>query len=177
MTLATGRGWLGAILGVGTIAVLLPLTTFLVAAWLLGWQLQAVETGSMSPTYPIGSLLVVGQVDPSDVDAGMAMVFEDPALPGRLVVHRVVSRTPGTELQFLTKGDANTTVDPRPVPARFVRGRILWSISQLGTVLTWLQWPRSLIVLVLIPGALLAFLEIRARRPRRGAIQVGGTST
>jgi signal peptidase len=146
------------------VVVLLPLATFLVAAWLLGWQLQSVETGSMAPTYPIGSLLVVGQVDPSDVEPGMALVFEDPRMPGRLVVHRVVGQAPGAELQFLTKGDANAAADAGPVPARLVRGRILWSISRLGTLLSWLQWPRSLVVLVLIPGALLAALELRARR-------------
>jgi signal peptidase I len=46
----------------------LPFTTFAVASWLLGWQLQPVLSGSMEPTYPVGSLLVVGQVDPADVE-------------------------------------------------------------------------------------------------------------
>jgi signal peptidase I len=49
-----------AVLGV---AVALPLATFLVSLWLKGWQLVTVQSGSMAPTYPIGSLLVVEPID------------------------------------------------------------------------------------------------------------------
>ena len=160
------RGWLGATLGVLVLVVLVPLTTFLVASWLLGWQLASVQTGSMSPTFAVGSLVVVGPVDPADVEVGMAIAFEDPGAPGRLVTHRVVGLAPGAELAFITKGDANATADPRPVPARFIRGRALWHITYLGTVMDWLQWPRSFLLLVVIPSAALLLLEVRARLPR-----------
>ena len=161
------RGWLGATLGVVSIALLLPLTVFLVAAWLLGWQLQSVQSGSMTPTYSIGSLLVIGQIDAGDVESGMAIVFEDPREPGRLVTHRVVRTTPGETMQFVTQGDANATADPTPVPARLVRGRVLWEVSHLGSMLDWMQWPRSFVLLVVAPGLLLVALEWRARRQRR----------
>lgn len=166
----TSRGWLAATLGVGVIAVLLPLATFLVAAWLLGWQLQSVQSGSMAPTYPVGSLLVVGQIDAADVEPGMAIVFEDPGEPGRLVTHRVVGRAGGDSLAFTTRGDANATTDPMPVHARLVRGRVLWSVSSLGSLLDWLQWPRSFVLLVALPTALLLLAEVKAllarARPR-----------
>lgn len=161
---AMTRGWLGATLGVVVVALLLPLTIFLVAIWLLGWQLQSVQSGSMSPTFSVGSLLVVGQVDPADVEPGMAITFEDPAAAGKLVTHRVVKVAPGQELAFVTKGDANAVADPVPVPARLVRGRVLWQVSQLGTLLDWLQWPRSFALLVVLPGIVLVWLEWRARR-------------
>jgi signal peptidase len=166
---AMTRGWLAATLGVVSIALLLPLTVFLVAAWLLGWQLQSVQSGSMTPAYPIGSLLVIGQIDAGDVEPGMAIVFEDPREPGRLVTHRVV-RTTAETLQFVTQGDANATADPTPVPARLVRGRVLWGVSHLGSLLDWLQWPRSFVLLVVGPGILLGLLEWRTRRDRAGAV-------
>jgi signal peptidase len=152
----------------------LPLATFLVAVWLLGWQLQHVESGSMSPTYPVGSLLVTAQVDPADVAIGMPIVFEDPREPGRLITHRVVARAPGPELAFITRGDANATVDPAPVAARLVRGRVLWHVTLLGTVLDWLQWPRAFLLLVVIPCALLVVADLRSRGigRRRGASSV-----
>ncbi|HJP88317.1 MAG TPA: signal peptidase I [Candidatus Limnocylindrales bacterium] len=160
------RGWLGATLGVVTVVLLVPLTVFLVASWLLGWQLVSVQTGSMSPTFDVGSLVVLGPVDPADVEVGMAIAFIDPADPGRLVTHRVVGLAPGTELSFLTKGDANATADPNAVPARLIRGRALWHITYLGTVMDWLQWPRSFLVLVVAPSLLLAVAELRSRRGR-----------
>jgi signal peptidase len=158
------RGWLGATLGVVTLALLIPLTIFLVAAWLLGWQLTSVQTGSMTPTFGVGSLVVVGPVDPADVEVGMVIAFQDPADATRLVAHRVVGRAPGADLAFITRGDANATADAVPVPARLVRGRTLWHITYLGTAMDWLQWPRSFLLLVVAPGVLLVLSELRARR-------------
>lgn len=160
------RGWQTATLA-AVFVTLVPLATFLVSVWLLGWQLQHVESGSMSPTYPVGSLLVTAQVDPADVEVGMPIVFEDPREPGRLVTHRVVGVAPGSELMFLTRGDANATNDPAPVPARLVRARVLWHVTLLGAVLDWLQFPRSFVLLVLVPGLALVWLEWRQRRARR----------
>jgi signal peptidase len=145
------------------VSLLLPLATFLVATWLLGWQLQAVLSGSMSPTYPVGSLLVVGQIDASDVRAGMAIVFEDPLEPGRLVTHRVVGPVPDDASAFRTRGDANAALDPVAVPARLVRGRVLWSVSILGAALDWLKWPNGFVLLVVVPGAILLASEVRRR--------------
>lgn len=170
------RGWLSATLGVAAIAVLLPLAIFLVGAWLLGWQLQHVQSGSMSPTYPVGSLLVTAQIDAADVRPGMPIVFQDPREPGRLVTHRVVRVAAGETLQFVTQGDANAAADGAPVPARLVRGRVLWQVSHLGTLLDWLQWPRSFLILVLAPGLALAVLEWRSRRDGR-ARGLAGPST
>jgi signal peptidase len=172
------RGWLTAALAVVVVSVLMPVATFLVATWLLGLQLQTVLSGSMSPTYPVGSLLVVGQIDASDVRAGMAIVFEDPLEPGRLVTHRVVGPLPADASAFTTRGDANTSADPKPVPARLVRGKVLWSVAGLGTVLDWLRWPNGFVLLVCVPGGLLVAAELARRWPRgdrsiSGAIQPG----
>jgi signal peptidase len=159
----TWRGWWQATTLALGVALLLPLATFLVAVWLLGWQLQHVESGSMSPTYPVGSLLVTGDVAASDVKVGMPIVFEDPREPSRLVTHRVVARAPGSELAFVTRGDANVTNDPAPIPARLVRGQVLWHVTLLGAVLDWLQWPRSFLLLVVVPAALMVLAELRTR--------------
>jgi len=158
-------GWLTATLAAVGVAVLLPLATFLTASWLLGWQLQSVLSGSMEPTYPVGSLLVVQAIDPATVRPGSPIVFRDPSDASRIVTHRVVAVAPGEGLAFITKGDANAARDLVPVPAERIFGQPLWSVSHLGTALEWLAWPRSLL-LVLIPGALLV---LDARNARRGS--------
>jgi signal peptidase I len=157
-------GWLTATLAAVGVAVLLPLAVFLTSAWLLGWQLQSVLSGSMQPTYPVGSLLVVGSVDPATIEVGSPIVFRDPAHPDRIVTHRVVAQSPGSTLSFLTKGDANAANDAFPVTADQIVGRPLWSVSHLGNVLEWLAWPRSL-VLIVIP-AILLFIDDRRGRKR-----------
>lgn len=163
--IASGRrGLVNASLAAAVLAVLLPLTSFLVAAWLLGWQLQTVMSGSMSPTYPVGSFLVIGQIDAADVRTGMAVVFIDPRDPGRYVTHRVVGQSVGDDLRFWTQGDANANRDPDPVPARLIRGRVLWAVPHLGTLMGWLRWPWSFVFLVALPGAFLAASELRQRQ-------------
>jgi len=165
------RGWRAAALA-GFLAGLLPLTAFLVVGWLLGWQLQHVESGSMSPTYPVGSLLVTAQIDATDVSVGMPIVFEDPRGTGRLVTHRVVGTAPGAELAFLTRGDANASDDSAPVPAQLVRGRVLWSVPMLGLALDLLQFPRSFVLLVVVPALALLWVEWRNRRVVRHEVAV-----
>ena len=167
------RGWVLPTLAGASVALLLPLAVFLVATWLQGWQLQNVLSGSMAPTYPVGTLLVVEEIDASQVEAGMALVFEDPLEPGRIVTHRVVGPVPADASAFRTRGDANATNDPAAVPARNVRGRVLWSISGLGAVINWLQWPNGFLFFVLTPGVLLLGSEVLQRRRQRS--QEGAT--
>jgi hypothetical protein len=39
---------------------------------------MVIETGSMGPRYPAGSLAIVEPFDPADVRPGMTVVFENP---------------------------------------------------------------------------------------------------
>jgi hypothetical protein len=93
----------------------------------------------------------------------MPIVFEDPLEPGRLVTHRVVGQVPDDASAFRTRGDANAAMDPAAVPARLVRGKVLWSVSGLGAVLDWLKWPNGFVLLVGVPGGLLIASELRRR--------------
>lgn len=148
--------------------VVLPASGFAVHAWLSGWRLQPVLSASMEPAYPRGSLLVVEPTEPDDVRPGSVLVFEDPLQAGRLVAHRVVSRTgsSGTAPTFRTQGDANRTADPRPVEADAVRGRVTHHVAGLGTVVHALRWPRNLLLLVALPTLLLVASELLVRRRR-----------
>lgn len=160
------RRWVWMPVAGVTMSLLLPVATFLIASVLLGWRLEAVETGSMEPIYPVGSLVVVRPVDPSDVRVGMAIAFAPDDGP-TLVTHRVVEViNQPSGLSFRTKGDANATADPHPVPARAVRGRAAWAVPRLGTVVQWLAWPRGFALLVVLPAVLLGVSEVRLRRRR-----------
>lgn len=153
--------------GVLAVAVLLPVATFAVACLLLGWKLQPVRSASMEPTYPVGSLLVIEPADASEVRPGMAVTYADPVGGGRLVTHRVVQRAPGERVAFLTQGDANAFLDPLPVPAREIRGRVRSHVPGLGSALHALRWPRNAIVLIGLPTLALVVSELVGRSGRR----------
>ena len=149
-----------------TISLLLPVAVFVIWSALTGHHLQAVRSGSMTPTYSVGSMLVVKTVDPSDVRVGMPLSFitDD----GRTIeTHRVIQVVQDKNgLSFRTKGDANLTADPDLVPASAVRGSVKWSVPRVGELMLWLRWPRGFLVLVVTPLAVLLAFEMveRARR-------------
>ena len=72
------------------VAALLPLAILLGTAFLFGWRFQPVETNSMAPGFPAGSLAVVQPVDVADVEPGMVVVFTDPKEAGRGLAPRGV---------------------------------------------------------------------------------------
>ena len=106
-------------------AVLASFVLLLGAAFLVGWKFQPIETASMEPRLPVGSLAVVGPLDATRVEPGMTIVFVDPQAPDRLVAHAVVKLLPGTSPAWQTKGDANAEPDPFPVHANAIQGQVL----------------------------------------------------
>jgi signal peptidase len=149
------------------IALLLPLAVLLGTAFVLGLRFQPLESGSMEPRYPMGSLALVEPIDASDVEAGMAIVFVDPADPSRLVAHRAVKELAGDPPAWQTRGDANPAADALPVTAGAVRGRVAWSIPGLGSVVTAVRGGPAVTLFVVAPLTLLVVTELRDRR-RKG---------
>jgi signal peptidase len=170
MTRQRGRGgWGWAPVAAVTISLLLPAAGFVVWSVLTGHRLEAVRSGSMTPTYSVGSMLVVTTVDPADVRVGMPLSFVVPD-EGVIETHRVIAVTHDKNgLSFRTKGDANLTADPDPVPASAVRGRVKWSVPHLGELMLWLRWPRGFLLLVVTPLAALLVFEVVDHRRRRPA--------
>jgi signal peptidase len=154
------------------VVVVTPLVVFLATVLVLGWQLQVVETSSMEPLYPQGSLAVVEPLDGSDVRTGMTVVFHD-RFQHRLIAHRVVGAVKGEPATWRTKGDANRTEDPAPVRAADVRGRVRWAVPRMGRVGVWLRGDHARWLLIGVPIAALVLNELRGRSAaaRHGAVR------
>ncbi len=167
-TVAPARRW-GLLLPVAAlaVAVLLPLAVLLGSAFLMGWRFQPLESGSMAPQHPLGSLAVVEPIDAAGVSVGMTIVFVDPLDPGRLIAHRAMQQMPAEPGSWQTKGDANLQPDDVPVQATMVRGRVAWSIPGLGSVVTAIRGGPAIVLLVGLPLAILVVTEIRDLRRRR----------
>lgn len=157
------------------IAVLLPVAILLGSAFLMGLRFQPIESGSMAPHYPLGSLAVVEPIDGADAAAGMTIVFADPLDPSRLVAHRAIRLLPGAPPAWETKGDANLEPDPLPVHASAIYGRISWTIPGLGWVVTSVRGAPAVVLLVALPITILILTEIRGYR--RGRATHASTSS
>lgn len=124
--------------------VILGVAAVLTAAVLVprvaGATPYTVLTGSMTPTYPPGSLVVVRPVDPDAIRIGDAITYQLESGKPTVVTHRVVSQgfDGDGNVVLRTKGDANEDPDPKPVQAVQVKGEVWYSVPYLGYVNTML---------------------------------------
>lgn len=97
---------------------------------LLGYQLYVVETGSMIPTLPIGSNILVRVLQPGDeLKIGDVITFNHKTAA---VTHRIVDLVTGEDgvLRYQTKGDnPENSLDPWLVSREDIRGVMVWSIA------------------------------------------------
>ena len=147
-------------------------------AWLAGWELDVVDTGSMAPEMEAGTLAVVAPARPAAVEIGDVVTFTDPEDGQGLVMHRVVEVVSDEDGPVLrTQGDANATPDPQLIPARSIEGRVEHSVPRLGALVRSLQPPVGPVLLVGVPTLLLGVAEVRRFRSRdaRAAGNPGAT--
>ena len=133
---------------VSTILVVIVVlcAVFLMGSRLLGYRCFTVISGSMIPTYDIGDLLYVKEVDVNTIKAGDPITF---ILNEDLVVatHRVV-RVDAENQRFYTKGDANQIEDSEPVHFKNVIGVPEFSIPKLGYVSDFIQNPPGMYITI-----------------------------
>jgi len=99
----------------------------------LPYRLYVVHTGSMIPTIPPESAVVVRE---GDYHVGQVISFEE---HGEVVSHRLLAVHPdGT---ITTKGDGNRTADPWHLPTGNIIGGVVAAPPRLGFLLTYLRLP------------------------------------
>jgi len=127
----------------------------------------AVASGSMEPTMPVGSLVLVRKTDPKNLRTGDIIVFSGARSDGENVTHRVMENDQEQQ-RLTTKGDANEAQDPNPVSYDQVVGRVIWHIPKAGTAVMYMQswYGKAVIVAVLIVGFALIEVGLRVRTPK-----------
>lgn len=125
-----------------------------------GLQLMVVKSGSMAPALPTGSMVVTQRADSYHV--GDVVTFREPGTAQRLITHRIVGKEViNNQPVFYTRGDANNAVDTVPVPYSSVVGKLQFTLPLIGYFLSFLQTPVGVIALVVIPGTILCYEELR----------------
>lgn len=142
------------------VVVVVLLAILLAGARLAGLQVFTVLSGSMEPTYHVGALLYVKEVDPAELKSGDAITFlldED-----TIVTHRITEVIPDAEdssvLYFRTKGDANAMEDGSPVHCNNVIGTPVFSIPKLGYLANFIQTPSGTYLSIAVGAVLLLLI-------------------
>lgn len=141
------------------VTAVVVLALLLVGARLIGLNVYTVLSGSMEPTYHVGSLIYVKKVDTNTLKDGDVITFmldED-----TIATHRIVDVVPDEDdpsiLRFQTKGDANEDVDGSLVYYKNVVGTPVFTIPMLGYLASFIQSPPGTYAAIAV-GALIILL-------------------
>ncbi len=105
------------------------------------YKIYIIHTGSMTPTIPTRSAVIVHE---GPVQVGQVVTFHTQA---GVVTHRVVEQRPdGT---YITKGDANETVDVGSIRASQIVGPVVAAPRRLGYWIAYFKSPVGLASLII----------------------------
>jgi signal peptidase len=149
------------------LVVLLALVLVATLSPFLGWRMDVVQSGSMSPSIGVGDLAVTVPSSPDALHVGDVVTFRCP--DGTLVCHRVVEINV-TASTLITQGDANEGPDPDPVRFDQVMGRVVVSVPLLGYAFTFLRGPFGWATM----GLLVLLLVVTGKGSKEGDSREGG---
>ena len=124
---------------------------------ILGFRQYIVATGSMEPKYNVGDLIIIRESPEEEIKIGdiINYISENGT---DTITHRVtdIIEKDG-QTYYQTKGDNNNTEDPELVKYRQVKGKLVFKISKLGTIITNLLTGTGIAILFVV--ILLSYLR------------------
>lgn len=149
---------------------------------LVGAIPYTVLSGSMSPTYPPGTLVVVKPVKVEEVSIGEVVTYQLSSGREAVATHRVVGLANDLrgERLLTTQGDANEVPDPEPVREVQVKGKVWYSVPYLGHVNSIVSGRQRQIIMYVVITALLVYAaymfagavrDKRSDRPAEGKVE------
>lgn len=125
------------------VALIVLIAAALVVTRLTGMRAYTVLSGSMEPTYHVGSLVFVKPAEPAEVNPGDPITYL--VAEKTVVTHRCIEVLPDPDdpsvIRFRTKGDANDVEDGALVHGNNLIGRAVFSVPLLGFAANYIQHP------------------------------------
>ena len=141
-------------------------------AWSNGVRFYAVDSGSMSPTFNTGDLVVDLPINPTTV-LGVGDVVTFHPTPGYTTTHRIAAI--GKD-GITTRGDANPSSDVGFIQPNMIAGRVAFSVPYGGYVAVFFQQPAGVAALLLVLIGLAVVWELTGGEPasKQTATTLGG---
>jgi len=146
-------GLLALVLLVGVLVIALPMLTKSTP--------YTVLTGSMTPSYPAGTLVIVKPADVKQIRIGDVITYQIESDKPAVVTHRVIQivepTTPSDSVSFITKGDANSLPDAAPVKPVQVRGVVWYAVPYIGWVNNAINGDARSVIVPIVAGGLFLY--------------------
>lgn len=148
---------------------------FVLVPRLTGSTPYTVLTGSMRPTMPPGTTVVVKPIEFSEIKVGDAITYQLSSGEPEVVTHRVIGiNVTADGVRLETKGDANPKPDPSLVREEQVRGKVWYWLPVIGYVTNGVTsdtrtWLAQGLGVALIGYAVVTLIVTVVRRKKKGA--------
>lgn len=121
---------LGGVVAAGAALIVVPKAT--------GAKPLTVVTGSMSPTYDPGDVVVVKPTPTEQLQIGDVITYQIRSGEAAVTTHRIVKVVFAADgsRRFVLRGDANGADDPKPIQAVQIRGEVWYSVPWVGYLAT-----------------------------------------
>lgn len=130
----------------------------------MGYSALRLISGSMEPTYPVGTVVLVKKVDPAGLKVGDVISFysRDPMISGIPNTHRIANiNSKDSKLNFVTHGDANMVEDPYLVEPEDVIGVVVGKASALEVVSNIMSNQYVFFGVIILPLLAIVAVEIK----------------
>jgi signal peptidase len=158
--------YLGVGLSFGLLSLVLLLAVLVVALPMLTKSTPyTVLTSSMNPSYPAGTLVIVKPTDTQQIRIGDVITYQITSNEPAVITHRVIQivepTKPGDEINFITKGDANSLPDPQVKPIQ-VRGVVWYAVPLIGWINNVINGGTRNVLVPIIAGGLFLYAGFMA---------------
>jgi len=142
-----------------------------IAPQFAGFKAYIVESGSMSPEIPTGSVIYTENVSSSQLEENDVIVFEpsNSDIPAERISHRIIEKkTQNNAYYFKTKGDSNPVADPGWTRGTNVKGKEVLTAPYLGKIIRTSREPVFILILFTTPTYFLVKEQIQELEIREG---------
>ena len=129
---------------------------------IMGYRIFAVATGSMVPDYNVNDVLLIKEVDHSELKVGDDITYLGTKLDvnGRIVTHRIIEiKEENGKKTYLTKGINNTVEDPM-IDDNQIYGKVMGKIPVVTEINHIVKNQYGFFFLIFVPIVAVIFLEI-----------------
>ena len=123
------------------VALIVILAILLVGVRLVGLKPYAVLSGSMEPTYKVGSMIYVRSIDPTKLEVGDPITFylNDTTVATHKIIEIIEDENDPNARYFRTQGEANEDPDSDAVHSSKLIGKPVFTIPYLGYFSVFIQ--------------------------------------
>lgn len=114
----------------------------------LGIKTYIIISGSMEPNLRVGDMVIVKEVDESDLNVGDIISYRNGQ---NIITHRIVGITSANGMkQYVTKGDYNNVEDNVVVTMDSIEGKVIKKLTYLGKIILFMQNKIVIVIMALI---------------------------